>query len=94
MHIVPGQFAEYGRRLRIFLQYCECLVGDAFAGQAVGGRIVGLAEMPPPLPSVHAQSLPKINLSWCRFKNPAVNSGSRERALLPEFADKSPNRFG
>src|ERR1700729_3719395 len=51
-------------------------------------------EMPPPLPSEQEQSLPKISLSWWRARKPCVNSASRERALLHELAERSPNRFG
>ena len=36
-----------------------------------------------PLPSGHEQSLPNISLSWWRAMNPAANSGSRFRKLLP-----------
>src|SRR5580658_2183560 len=44
---------------------------------------------PFPLPSRQLQSLPKISLSCWRARNSAVNSGLRESALLPEFAERS-----
>src|SRR5947209_15164077 len=49
-------------------------------------------ETPAPFPSIQLQSLPKINLSWWRTTKPLEKSRSRDRALLPEFADMSAYR--
>lgn len=51
-------------------------------------------DTPPPFPSEQEQSLPKINLLRCRVMKSREKSLSRERALLPEFADMSAYKFG
>src|SRR5690606_25545139 len=59
------------------------------------GATLGLFwAAPPPLPSVQLQSLPNISLSWWRWRKSRVKAAARDRALLPELADRSPYRLG
>src|SRR5260221_10268697 len=62
------------------------------ASRAAAGLLAWLT--PAPWPSAQLQSLPIISLSWCRGRKAGVNAGSRDKALLPEFAEQSPYRFG
>ena len=87
--VLPDQLAEdLGRRRR--LQHRERFARHALAGQPARGRVVGLR---------HAAAFARRRTSSrCRRSacpdggagSRAVNCGSRDSALLPELADRSP----